>query len=277
MRGVPPFIDLVAIAVAASTRNNGPRRFFQPILIDKYGDRGSYYGQFVNVEGKGSDGSINDPNWNGRADPAFSLDSARIVYWQAIFTSPSCGGSNPLPCPISTAQGSRGYRVMLAHLSSRAPSTPTPVYNVPYRIPWATPFPPGTTCLSLPSLQPDNYTLRGRAPGYAAIRFIGDDTNARDFVVKRVAFNYTDHSDDGQHILNGWEDVELTVLYPNVWNQKLDWYSDVVQTGAVNASKKTSPEGLHLGIDIMKNFLESNGRLTTTINGVQYLQPANGT
>jgi hypothetical protein len=80
MRGVLPLIDIVATAVAASTRNNGPRRFFQPILIDRYGDRGSYFGQLVNAGGDGSNGSINDPNWNGRADPAFSLDSTRIVF-----------------------------------------------------------------------------------------------------------------------------------------------------------------------------------------------------
>ena len=107
MRGIPPLIDIVAVAVAASTRNNGKRRFFQPILIDRHGDRGSYYGQQVNGNGEKSDGGINDPSWNGRADPAFSLDSTCIVYWQAIVTSPACGGINPLPCPASTAQGRR--------------------------------------------------------------------------------------------------------------------------------------------------------------------------
>lgn len=45
MRGIPLLIDIVTVTVAAPTRNNGPRRFFQPILIDRYGDRGEYFGQ----------------------------------------------------------------------------------------------------------------------------------------------------------------------------------------------------------------------------------------
>jgi hypothetical protein len=277
MRGVPPLIDIVATAVAASTRNNGARRFFQPILIDRHGDRGSYYGQLVNAEGGGGDGSINDPNWNGRADPAFSLDSTSIVYWQAIVTSPACGGNNPLPCPVSTAPGGCEYRVMMARLTSRTPTPPAPVYKVPDQILWATPFPPGAEYPSLPTLKPGNYSLRGKASGCAEIRLIGDGAKVGEYAIKRVAVNYTDYSDDGHHILDGWEDVELTVLYPNVWNQELDWYSDIVQTGAVNASKKTSLDGLHLSIDVMKNVLEAYGTLTTTVDGVAYHQPANGT
>jgi hypothetical protein len=35
------------------------RRFFQPFLIDRYGDRGDYFGQQVNAEGDGSNGAIN--------------------------------------------------------------------------------------------------------------------------------------------------------------------------------------------------------------------------
>jgi hypothetical protein len=122
-------VIIVATAVAAPTRNNGPRRFFQPILIDRYGDRGSYYGQLVHAEGNASNGSLNDPNWNGRADPAFSLDSTRIVYWQAIVTSPACGGSNPLTCPVSTAPGGRVYCAILARLTGRMPTPPAPVYQ----------------------------------------------------------------------------------------------------------------------------------------------------
>jgi hypothetical protein len=89
--------------------------------------------------------------------------------------------------------------------------------------------------------------------------------------------NYTDFSDDGDHTINGLEDVELTVLFPNVWNQRLDWYSDIVQTGSSTGSKKTGARGLQLRIDVMKNILEANGTLTTTIDGVAYHQPANGT
>lgn len=61
MRHIPPLIDQVTITVASSTRNNGNRRFFQPISIDSLGDRGSYFGQHVNADGDGSAGAVNDP------------------------------------------------------------------------------------------------------------------------------------------------------------------------------------------------------------------------
>jgi hypothetical protein len=213
MRGVPPLIEIIATAVVASTRNNGPQRFFQPILIDRYGHRGSYYGQLVNAEGDGSNGSINDPNWYGRADPSLSLDSTRIVYWQAVVALPACGGSNPLPCPVSTAPGRREYRAMLARLTSRMPTLPASVYKVPDQIPWATPFSPGARYPSLPTLKPGNYTLQGKVSGCAEVKLNGDDNKVGEYATKRVAVNCTGYSDDGLHILNGWEDVELTVLY----------------------------------------------------------------
>jgi hypothetical protein len=277
MRGIPPLIDIVAVAVAASTRNNGLRRFFQPILIDRHGDRGSYYGQQVNEEGDGVEGGSDDPNWNGRADPAFSLDSTRIVYWQAIVTSPACGGTNPLQCPISRAPGGREYRVMLTRRRDRKPTHPVPVHKVSTRIPWATPFPHGAKLPSLPTLEPGDYTLYGKISGYAEVRLIGDTAHPQTGFIKRVAVNYTDYSNDGEYVINGHEDVELTVLFPNVWDQKLDWYSDISQTGSANGSKKTGPGGFHMRIDVMKNILEANGTLTTTVNGVDFHQPANGT
>jgi len=73
MDGLPPAIDMVdsAVAVVSETRNNRNRRFFQPMLLDRYGQRGSYRGQQINA-GDDSPGGISDPNWNGRADPAWS-------------------------------------------------------------------------------------------------------------------------------------------------------------------------------------------------------------
>jgi hypothetical protein len=166
---------------------------------------------------------------------------------------------------------------MLARLTSRMPTPSAPVYKVPDQIPWATPFPHGATYPSLPVLKPGNYTLQGKVSWCAEVKLNGDDSKVGEYAIKRVAVNYTDYSDDGQHILNGWEDVELTVLSPNIWNQKLDWYSNIVQTGAVNASKKTNSGGLNLSIDVLKNIFEANGTLTTTIDGVEYHQAANGT
>jgi hypothetical protein len=276
MRWLPPLVDIVAVTVASSTRNNYDRRFFQPILIDRGGDRGAYFGQQVNAGGgDGSNGSVNDPNWNGRADPAFSRDGTKIVYWQALVVSPACGGANPLPCPVSTAQGGRTYRVMLARLTSRKPAKPAPVFDVPEHIPWATPFPPGSQLPARYQLLPGNYTIRGRISGAADV-VLGEDPTAAGRIGS-VSVTYANYSDERGYVVNGHEQVSLEILLPDVWNNLVHWYSDLVQTGVVQATKKTSPGGLHLQINAMTNILQANGTLTTTIDGIEYKQPANGT
>ncbi|KAI9162776.1 saponin hydrolase precursor [Paramyrothecium foliicola] len=275
MRWVPPVIDLVAVTAASSTRNNGPRRFFQPILIDRYGDRGDYFGQTINTAGDGSNGSVNDPNWNGRADPAFSPDGTRIVYWQALVVPPSCGGVNPLQCPESTAQGGREYRLMIAHLRSRQPKPPAPIFEIPNQIPWATPFPPGASPPSPKPLQPGNYTLQGKISGAAGVSLIAGSSGP--YGIGSVSVTYKDYSDEEGYVLNGFEEVTVTIIPPDFWNNFVDWKSDIVQSGVVNATKKTSNGGFHLQIDALTNVFNATGTLTTTIDGVVYKQPLNGT
>lgn len=275
MRWIPPLVDLVAVTAASSTRNNGDRRFFQPILVDRYGDRGEYFGQQVNSHGDGSNGSVNDPNWNGRADPAFSPDGTSIVYWQALVVSPACGGDNPLPCPVSTAQGGRTYRVMLARLTSRKPKRPAKVFDVPDLIPWATPFRPGDMVPAQYKISPGNYTIQGRISGAAAVNYTENtlDTGR----TRTASVVYSNYSDQSGYILNGREQVSVQILFPNVWNNIVDWTSDIVQTGVVHGTKRTSADGFHLEIDAMTNIFNANGTLTTIIDGVQYTQPGNGT
>ena len=77
MRGLPPLTDLVTVSAVSSVRNNGDRRFFQPFLLDRYGDRGNYYGQQINA-GNGKPESPSDPNWNAMADPRWSPDGASV-------------------------------------------------------------------------------------------------------------------------------------------------------------------------------------------------------
>ncbi|KAG2002855.1 hypothetical protein GB937_009391 [Aspergillus fischeri] len=274
MRMVPPLIDLVTVTAASSTRNNGPRRFFQPILIDRYGDRGDYFGQQVNAEGDGSNGSINDPNWNGRADPAISPDTTLIVFWQALVTSPACGGVNPLVCPNSTADGGRRYRLMVAHGTSRQPTKPAPVFKVPAAIPWATPFPPGATIPEQYRLPAGNYTLKGRISGIAEVAIVANPTTGG---YQTISVEYNNYSDDGKHIINGHESVTTNPDPSNPWMNRLNWLSDLQQSGIVNATKKTGPGGFQLSIDAVTNIFEAKGTLTTTIDGVVYRQPANGT
>ncbi|CAH0020013.1 unnamed protein product [Clonostachys rhizophaga] len=274
MRGIPPLIDVLTIAAASTTRNNGARRFFQPILLDGYGDRDPYYGQQINAKGNGSNGSVNDPNLNGRADPAFSKDGTKIVFWQTLVVAPACGGVNPLPCPQSTAQGGREYRVVLAKLTSREPTTPPPAVKVPDIIPWAVQFQPGTEIPPKSYLSPGEYTLAGKKSGSANVSLLPDEAGQID----TVAVNYLDYSDDGRHIINGYENVTRSILQGNPWNNHLDWYSDLDQTGATQATKKTSDDGFHLTINVMGGSgFNATGELTTTIKGKVYRQPANFT
>lgn len=272
MRNIPPLIDLVATTVTASTRNNGPRRFFQPYLLDRYGDRGDYYGQQINGAGDGSAGSFNDPLWNGLADPRFSLDVTRVAYWQSLVVSPACGGVNPLPCPNSTELGGRTERALIARFTERRPKAVQPVDYMVEKIPWGTPYEPGLTLPSLTLPTDGVYTLDGLASGSAEVVLTGaaDGTS-----LLSVAVTYTNFSDDGLTFLNGFENV--TSQNPSITLNVVDWYSDLIQSGETQATKKTSVDGFHLTIDVMLNNFDANGTLTTTINGTEYKQPANGT
>lgn len=296
LRHVPPIIDMLVTAVTASTRNNGQRRFFQPWLIDRFGDRGTYFGQQVNAHGDGSPGSINDPNWNGLADPKFSPDGTQIVYHQGLVIPPACGGGNPLPCPKSTAQGGRTKRIMLATLQDREPLQNKPeIVQAPDWIEWATPYVPGsqppTSAGSL--LRPSEYTLMGSVSGFANVT-IGEN--------KTIAVHYTNFSnaDAEDLVLNGYENVTVRLLTPTL--NHVDWFSDLIQTrtvvdrregmraggvvlqqsmpdvhDTVVNTKKTSEDGFHISIDVLTNVFDAKGTLTTIINGLVWRQPENGT
>ncbi|KAI3321897.1 hypothetical protein HD806DRAFT_502244 [Xylariaceae sp. AK1471] len=272
MRHIPPLTDLVTTTATSSTRNNGARRFFQPYLLDRYGDRGDYYGQQINGAGDGSPGSFNDPLWNGMADPRFSLDVTRVAYWQALVVSPSCGGANPLPCPNSTEPGGRTERAMVARFTERQPKAVQPVAPMTEYIPWGTPYEPGLTLAPRLVSLGGVYTLDGLTSGSAEV-VITETSNGT--ALSSVAVTYKNFSDDGLTFLNGFENV--TSRNPSITLNHVDWYSNLVQTGETHATKKTSCNGFHLTIDVLLNIFEANGTLTTTINGTEYKQPANGT
>ncbi|KAF1953713.1 hypothetical protein CC80DRAFT_477145 [Byssothecium circinans] len=276
MRYIPPLTDMISSSVAASTRNNGPRRFFQPYLLDHDGDRGTYFGQQLNGEGDGSPGSLNDPNWNGRADPRWSHDGTMVVFWQAIVRSPSCGGENPLPCPESTEPGGRTERLLVAKLTSRTPLKSDPIEPISDEIPWGVKYEPGRPQPKRPQPPAGTYTLDGTVSGTANVTII---YNADNTLINSVAVSYINYSDVRETVLNGWENV--TVEYPSPTLNTIDWFSDLVQEGTEETGKlvekKTSPDGFHLSIDILTNIFDANGTLKTTIDGVTYEQPANGT
>lgn len=276
MRGVPGITDLLSASAISAARNNGKRRFFQPYLIDAYGDRGSYAGQRLNAAGDGSPGSINDPLWNGRADPKWSPDGTHIAYWQSLAVAPDCGGQNPLPCPVSTAPGGRTERLMIADLTSRPPQTREPVVPVSDTVPWGVPYEPGSAIPARTHLTQGTYTLDGKKSGSAEVTVTENSTRT---AISTVAVTYQDYSDDGRYVINGTETMTLQNDTP--FHNKIDWFSDLVRTdigtGRVHATKRTSPDGFHLDITVGTNKFQATGTLTTTVDGHVYNQPANGT
>jgi hypothetical protein len=122
-------------------------------------------------------------------------------------------------------------------------------------------------------LPPGSYTLLGKHSGIAKTRIVKDLLLD---MIKMVSVEYSNFSDDGKHYLHGHEAVTLELSASDPWLNHIDWYSDILQTGATNASKKTSPDGFHLTINALENIFEANGTLTTILNGVVYKQPLNG-
>ncbi|MET9968758.1 hypothetical protein ABZZ80_23230 [Streptomyces sp. NPDC006356] len=274
MTGIPPVTDLLTTSAVSSVRNNGQRRFFQPFLIDRHGDRGSYQGQQLNA-GDTSPGGIGDPNWNAGADPRWSPDGTEITYWQRLVSPPSCGGANPLPCPQSTAPGGRRTRLMVAELVDRDPVRTRPVKPVADEVPWGTRYVPGSAVPGRPYPKQGTYTLRGKASGGASVDIVWD---AAGTTVKSVSARYRRYSDDHRTFLHGRESVTRTSPSPTL--NVLDWHSDLVKTGRdgkVLATKKTGEGGFRLTIDVIETLFEATGTLTTTVGGRTYTQPANGT
>lgn len=276
MDGLPAINDLVTIGTVSGARNNRNRRFFQPMLVDRFGQRGSYVGQQINAgDDPPGSGGISDPNWNARADPAWSPDGTRIVYWQALVTSPSCGGTNPLPCPASTEPGGRRTRLMVADLTSRQPLAPRPRPAVPDVGSWATPFVPGEPDPLRPVLPAGTYTLRGPDGGAATVTI---ELNPAGNVVQSIAVDYRRYR-NGCRVFNGHERVRV-LSGGDQFAPPLEWDSDITMTGCQTGTKVTHAPSGEQGPMVMSSAhrdFQAEGTLTTTINGQVYSQPANGT
>lgn len=268
MRGVPPIIDMLTAGYVSSVRNNGSRRFFQAYLLDRYGDRGSYDGQLLTA-GNGAPGTFSDPNWNAMADPRWSPDGTRVVFWQAQVVSPSCGGYNSLPCPASTEPDGRRFRMLVARFTSRKPLSIKPLVPVSDDVPWAEPYVPGSPPPQMTSIPDGTYTLRGTLAGSATVTF----KNGGDHVGMRTIFvTYKGYSSESGIILNGTEEVtRLPSSTPTMIS--LDWHSHLVQSGRTTGTKVTSPDGFNTSVDVFTNIFHATGTLTTTINGKVYKQP----
>lgn len=268
MTGIPPITDLLTTSAVSSVRNNGDRRFFQPHLIDRHGDRGHYRGQQLNY-------ANTSPDWNAGADPRWSPDGTAVAYHERLVSAPSCGGANPLPCPVSEEPGGRRTRLMLAELVDREPVHRRPVKPGADEVPWGTPYVPGSSLPERPYPPQGTYTLSGKSSGSAKVDIVWDETRT---AVKTVSLRYKRYSDDGKSFLDGTERV--TRVSHSTTLTSLDWYSDLVKTGRGGkalATKKTSADGFHLTIDLWETVFQATGTLTTTVGGKTYTQPANGT
>ncbi|KAF2005653.1 hypothetical protein P154DRAFT_457086 [Amniculicola lignicola CBS 123094] len=270
LRTVPAILDIIVAGAVSSVRNNGPRRFFQPWLLDYDGDRGTYFGQKINAAGDGTPGSINDPNWNAGADPRWSDDGTKIVYFQMLTTPPSCGPPNSLPCEVSTEPYRQETRIFVATLTSRKPLPKQKIQPLSDNIPWAIPYTAGMEITISPPIPAGTYTLKGGHSGSAKVT-IG--TNPTTGVYTSVSAIYNNFNNGGAHTIDGFENVTTTPI--NVTTSKYDWYSNVTSRGDGRASKFTSPNGFHLTLDFMTNFFDAEGNLTTVINGKTYHQPGN--
>ncbi|MEE2058237.1 hypothetical protein [Rhodococcus artemisiae] len=271
---VPPLIELANSSALGYLYNNGDRRFFQPYLVDQYGERGEYQGQQINGGGDEApgNGGISDPLWAGRADPQWSPDGTNIVYYQALVSAPACGPDNPQVriCPTSNEQGGRDSRLMIAELTDRRPDprpAPEPISD---DIPWGTPWEEGDPIPVRGHVPPGTYILEGHHSGEARVVLTENDSKTD---VNTVDVTYTDYSNDGDNFINGTESSERTPY---------TWHADLTITdrdGNVVGTRKTSePEGFVVIPEPgqLAGIATITGTLTTTVGDRIYRSPTTG-
>ena len=266
MRGIPPLMDLITVRVPTNDDygyRNGLRRFFQPFLIHRAG----YGGQQLNA-GPGTPGSPSDPDWNGRADPAFSPDGSNVVYWQALVTAPACGGANPLRCPVSTEPGRRRARLMIARLVDRRPQPIRPVSPAPDRVAFGTAYQPGAPLPARQSAAPaGRFTLRGAVRGEAQVEI--RKNAAGDIVFVSAA--YRGFSNDGRHVIDGTERSERIGSGADA---QIVWHSDLRASGVQIGTKRTlGPAGFVSAL----SGQPLSGQLVTEVDGRTYRRVTPGT
>jgi hypothetical protein len=259
MQGVPPLTDqLPTTGYVSGIRNNGQRRFFLPYLLS------TRSGQQEQVNAGG------DPNWNAAADPVWLADAAAVVWAENQVVSPACGGTNPLPCPVSAEPGGRHSRAMIARFPTLAPSPAVPPRPTADSVPWGTPYTVGDAFPTRPHLPAGSYTVRGALSGSASVVIATDGSNTR---ITQVTVSYTNFSDQPGRTINGTESAGLLIDSPF---SPLTWNENLTLAGRQSGTKVTSPGGFTLSPLILENIFQATGTLTTTINGTTYTQPPNG-
>ena len=266
MPGIPPLTDLLTTEVVSTVRYNtrpAQSAYFQPILIDIYGDRGAYQGQSLKRSCPDGEkpGGLCDHGWNATSDPRFSPDDTEIVYSEHNFT-----GANQEP-------GGRDTRLVIARLVDRKPfhwAPPAPAADV---VPWAKPYKAGDPEPYRASAVPPAgvYKLQGKT-GYADVTIkFGEGSRP---VVTEVVATYNNFSLDGLNVINGSESV---TRLPNSTLRALaiEWHSNLSLSGCHHGTKVTSKDGYRVRTDILMNTggMTTSGTMVTTIDGVSYHNP----
>jgi hypothetical protein len=261
MPGIPPLTDqLGTTGYVSGIRNNGNRRFFLPYLVST-GDGAS---EQINTAA-GEDG-----DWNAAADPVWLASSTAVVWAENLVTSPACGGSNPLPCPVSAEPGGRDSRVMIARFPTLKASRAVPPKVVSDDIPWGTPYLAGQAFPVRPHLPAGSYTLYGTVCGVAHVVITADSSST---LITEIAVSYGNFSDDGAHTISGTERAERDADSPV---SAVTWNENLHLSGKQTGTKLTSPGGFTLSPAILENIFAATGTMTTTIDGASYTQPGNG-
>ena len=264
--GVPPIVDLVNTGAVQFLYNNGHRRFFQP-YIARIDDPTHTHQLNACDDPKPGSGSVCDPLWNGRADPAWSPDGTAIVYWQAMVVAPACGPDQPTApvCPTSTEPGGRETRLMIADLTDRQPLDPPQPQPFDMNIPWATRVEPGQPLPTRRYLPAGTYTLDGDASGAATVVIT---ENADKTAISRIDVTYDNYSRDGANIVNGTESAT---------SAPYTWHSDVTLSGKHSGSRSTGPAGFVVTPPTkIGERAAITGELVTVLDGTTYSSPHTG-
>lgn len=162
---------------------------------------------------------------------------------------------------------------MMASLTGRKPMPARVIKPIPDEVPWGIPF---TSLNAIPkmtvnSLAPGKYTLRGKVYGYAVVEFKAGRSGIG---FSSVSVVYTDFTDDGQRIINGTESAEST---GGGMMGGVIIHSNLTSSGCQAGTKITSePGGFTVEGGIMGRGTIT-GTLTTTIDGKTYTSPQSGT
>ncbi|KAJ4321492.1 hypothetical protein N0V84_005294 [Fusarium piperis] len=147
----------------------------------------------------------------------------------------------------------------------RCPGSPAPVEEHSDTIPWGVPYVPSSYVTLKAGLAGGIYTLYVKASGEAKVNIAWGKAPE----IGTVSDVYRNYSLDGEGFIIGNESVTGSV--ERLADFLSDWHPDIRQAGAVKGTKKTSPGGFHVSIDIMINDL------TTNLDGIEWRSPQSGT